>query len=544
MPIIEVSASDLKRLIGRQVADSELETVLPLNKLEIDEWEEDRIRIEVTPDRPDLMSAEGIARQVSAWLGIRRGLPSHIVSKSSVRIVAGAVKARPCIVAGIARGLNLDDDAVKSIMQLQELIDLTIGRDRVKTAIGVHDISKVKPPFCYKEVDPKTVSFVPLGFKKEMTMEEILRKHPKGIQYKSIFGNAKKLPIILDKNGDVISFPPIINGELTKVTEGTKDIFLDITGYDEAPISHALNILLTSMEMRGGRIEAVKINNKTYPSLRARTMKLDTGYVKRMLGYNLKDSEIKSLLERMNYGVNMKNRTVLIPPFRHDILHFVDIIEDIAIAYGYNNFEPELPRLPTVGRPHPFEEFCNRIREMMIGTGFREVVNYTITSPEKQFKLMNVTERDAVEITNPMSKEHTQIRVWAIPSLMANLVSNKHRRYPQQFFEVADCVLPDPKQDVRTRNIRKLAGVVSHANANFSEMAAIVNSIDENLNLMASKQPSDHPSFMKGRCGQIMKGKKPIGFFGEISPAILSRLALKMPVTAFELELDPIFKNK
>jgi phenylalanyl-tRNA synthetase beta chain len=544
MPVIEISASDLKGMLGREVADSELETVLPLNKLEIEEWDRDRLKIEVTPDRPDLMCTEGIARQVSAWLGIRRGLPSHVVSKPIISMTASPVKVRPCIVAGAVRGLKLDDDTVRSIMQLQELIDLTIGRDRVKTAIGVHDVSKVKPPFCYKEVDPKTVSFVPLGFKKEMTMEEILRKHPKGIQYKHIFGNAKKLPIILDKNGDILSFPPIINGELTKVTEGTKDIFLDITGYDEAPISYGLNILLTSMEMRGGRIEAVKVNKKTYPSLRARSMKLDTGYVKRMLGCNLKDSEIKSLLERMNYGVNMKNRTVLIPPYRYDILHFVDIIEDISIAYGYNDFEPELPRLPTVGRPHPFEEFCNRVREMMIGTGFQEVVNYTLTSPEKQFKLMGVPERDAVEIANPMSKEFSQVRVWAIPSLMANLVSNKHRRYPQRLFEVADCVIPDPKQEVRTRNIKKLAGVVGHANANFSEMAAIMNSIDENLGLKTSKQPSAHPSFMKGRCGQIMKGSKPIGIFGEISPAILSRLTLKMPVTAFELELDEVYKHK
>jgi len=127
---------------------------------------------------------------------------------------------------------------------------------------------------------------------------------------------------------------------------------------------------------------------------------------------------------------------------------------------------------------------------------------------------------------------------------MANLVSNKHRRYPQQLFEIADCVIPDPAQDVRTRNIRKLAGVVSHTNANFSEMAAIANAIDENLGLRASKKPLNHPSFIKGRCGQIMRGKKVIGVFGEISPAILSNLSLKMPVTAFELELDEIYKHK
>jgi len=374
MPVIEISASDLKSMIGRDIADSELETVLPLNKLEIEDWDGDGLKIEVTPDRPDLMSTEGIARQLSAWLDIKRGLPSHVVSKAKISIRADSVKARPCLVSGMVRGLTLTDNAVRSIMQLQELIDLTIGRGRVKTAIGIHDISKVRPPFHYREVDPKKVRFVPLGHKKEMTMEEILRKHPKGIEYRYIFGNAKKLPIILDRNNDVVSFPPIINGELTKVTKDTKDIFLDITGYDETPINYALNILVTAMEMRGGKIESVKVNNKSYPHLNARPMKIDTGHVKRMFGYNLRDSEIKSLLERMNYEVDLKNRTVFIPPYRYDILHFVDIIEDISIAYGYNNFEPELPRLPTVGRPHPFEQFCNRVREMMTGTGFQEVV--------------------------------------------------------------------------------------------------------------------------------------------------------------------------
>lgn len=544
MPIIEISARDLKGMIGKDLADSELESVLPLNKLEIDAWEDDTIKVEVTPDRPDLMSTEGIARQVSAWLGIKRGLPGHVVSKPRVSMNADNVKVRPCIVSGIVRGLKLNDEMVRSIMQLQELIDFTIGRDRVKTAIGIHDISRVKPPFHYKEVDPKTVSFVPLGFDKEMTMEEILKKHPKGIEYGHIFGNAKKLPIILDNEGQVLSFPPIINGELTKVTEQTNDIFLDITGYDETPINYALNILLSAMEMRGGRIEAVRINNRDYPHLKARPMKIDTGDVKKMLGYNLKDSEIKDLLERMNYGVNLKEGAVLIPPYRYDILHFVDIIEDIAIAYGYNNFEPELPRLPTVGRPDPREEFCNRIREMMIGTGFTEVINYAMTNPEKQFKTMGHKPLPTVDIANPMTGEHTQMRAWALPSLISNLVTNKHRRYPQRLFEVAECVVPDPKSDVRARNTRKLAGVISHTNTNLSEISATVNAIDENLGLRASKQSFTHPSFIKGRCGRIMKGRKQVGFFGEVSPHVLESFGLKMPVTAFELDLDEIYRHK
>jgi phenylalanyl-tRNA synthetase beta chain len=237
MPVITVSASDLKSLIPKPVTDEQLETIMPLVKCEIDSWKEDEMKVEITPDRPDLLSTEGIARQISSWLGFTRGLHGYVVSKPKISLSTDTVKVRPELVAGLVRGVEMSDNMVRSIMQLQESIDFTIGRDRAKTAIGIHNFEPVKPPFFYREVGPRDIEFVPLGFSKKMTIEKILKEHPKGIQYRKIFGKSKTYPVILDKNDDVLSFPPIINGELTKVTPETKDVFLDITGFDQTPLN-------------------------------------------------------------------------------------------------------------------------------------------------------------------------------------------------------------------------------------------------------------------------------------------------------------------
>jgi phenylalanyl-tRNA synthetase beta chain len=541
MPVIALSAKDLKSLIDRPVPDDQLRAVLPLIKCDIESWEDDEIKVEVTPDRPDLLSTEGIARQVSYWLGFRRGLYMPKAAKPTIKINADSVRVRPEIVAGCVRGLDMSDAMVRSVMQLQEAIDFTIGRDRVKTAIGVHDVAKVRPPFYYREVGPRDISFVPLGSSKKMTIERILKEHPKGIHYKHIFSKSKTYPIILDKRDDVVSFPPIINGELTKVTPDTSDIFLDITGFDQTPLNYALNILLSAFEARGGKLESVKINNRTYPHMEARPVKVDRDAIKRMLGVNLKDSEIKDCLERMGYGANITSSRVMVPPYRADILHQVDVIEDVAIAYGFNDFIPEVPRLPTIGRPSPEEEFSLKLKHLMVGLGFQEVLNPSLSSTEKQFKSMGFKNPGAVEIDNPVSSEYGICRYWIIPTLLENLSSNIHRRYPQRIFELADCVHPDPGTDTRTRNTKRLAAVTTHAGAGFSEIMSVFKAFSELLPLELSVSENKHPSFIPGRCASISLGNDHIGLLGEINPDILNRFSLKMPVAALEIDSEKLW---
>ena len=538
MPVLTISAEDLKSLIRRKISDDELKEVLPLNKMEIDSWVDDEIRVEITPDRPDLYSVEGIARQVNGWLGIKTGIQGKILSKHRIHMRADNSNSRPYIVAGIVRGLKMNEHLVKSLMQLQELIDLSLGRDRRKVAIGVHNLDEIKPPLHYKDMSPRAVKFVPLNSSEVMNLSEVLEKHPKGIGYKHLLSRHRKYPVILDRRG-VISFPPIINSERTRVTERTKNLFFDITGTDKTAINYSLNILMTALSMRGGRMEAVRINTTKTPHLRPRPVKLDIELTKRLLGLNIKDSEIKTLLERMCYGVNLKDDVVYVPPYRFDILHPVDIVEDIAIAYGYNNFDPEIPSHATVGSSLPIEEHSNTIRRIMTGLGFQETINYTLSSKEKLTRKMR-TRGSVIEISNPVTSEYSACRNRLLPSVLQNLVSNKHRRFPQKIFEISDALIRDKKADTHVRNNRNIAVVVSHSTTGLSEILSILNVLKDNLSISWKLSPISHKTFIRGRCAKIKLGRKEIGMVGEIHPHVLEGFDIKTPVSAFEIDVEAI----
>ncbi|MCX6814386.1 MAG: phenylalanine--tRNA ligase subunit beta [Candidatus Aenigmarchaeota archaeon] len=546
MPIITVDSDDLKSLIGRKISDEEMKKVLPLNKLSIEDWSEE-IKIEVTPDRPDLFSTEGMARQISSWLGINTGLVKTDVSKPLIEVVPSKVSLRPFITCGVVRGVRMNDSMIKSIMQLQEMLDFTLGRDRKKVAIGLHDVCKVIPPFYYKEILPEEIEFVPLNSSKRMNLMQVIKTHPKGIQYSHLVRGAKKWPVIVDSKNRVLSFPPIINGELTKVTEETTDLFIDITGPNERLINHCLNILVTALEKRGGKIEAVSLGGKLRPDLSPRLMEVNTDEARKLLGLEISNKEIQTLLERMGYGAAVKKNSasVLIPAFRADILHPVDIIEDIGIAYGFYDIIPEVPRLPTTGEANRTEELSNRVRELMIGLGFQEVINYTLTSKERQFAKMNVKPESSVEIENPVSQEYSACRRWLLPSLIENIRSNKHRKFPQKIFEIADCIIPNSKSDTSALNVRKLSGVTAHSHASLSEIISILNAIKENFGVKWEMKSYKHESFIPGRCGAIfLPGmQEPLGIFGEINPKVLVNFELNNPAAAFELDAEKIFEH-
>lgn len=543
MPIITVNPDDLKSLIGRKISDEELKRTLPLNKLSIEEWKEE-IKIEVTPDRPDLFSTEGMARQISSWLGINTGLAKTSVSKPQIEVIPSKVSLRPFITCGVVRNVRMSNEMIKSIMQLQEMLDFTLGRDRKKVAIGLHDVSKVSPPFYYKEILPEEIEFIPLNSSKRMNLMQIIKTHPKGIQYSHLVKGARKWPIIVDSKNRVLSFPPIINGELSKVTEETTDLFMDITGPNERTINYCLNILVTALEKRGGKIEAISLGGRLKPDLSPRLMEVNTDEARKLLGLEISNKDIQTLLERMGYGVTLKKSIaeVLIPPFRADILHPVDIMEDIGIAYGFFDIIPEVPKLPTTGEANRTEEISNRVRELMIGLGFQEVINYTLTSKERQFAKMNIKPELGAEIENPVSQEYSVCRRWLLPSLMENLRSNKHRKFPQRIFEIADCIIPD-KSDTSASNVRKLSGVIAHSHASLSEIISILNAIKENFGVKWEMKPYRHESFIPGRCGAIFLGNKetPAGIFGEINPKVLVNFELSNPAAALELDTQQIF---
>ena len=268
------------------------------------------------------------------------------------------------------------------------------------------------------------------------------------------------------------------------------------------------------------------------PDLAPEEMQLDLEYVNRILGTELKSKDVKELLERMRYGVNLKADKihVMIPAYRADILHPIDLVEDIAIAYGYDRFKPELPKLYTLGSQEEIEEFSSSLRELMLGSGFQEIMSLILTNKESLFSRMNLPEEDAVETKHPVSLEHSVARTWLLPALMSILQRNKNREYPQKLFEIGLCI------DSKGRDSRKLAGVIAHSTTNFSEMKATLTGIMESVGPEYKISKTKHESFIPGRVASL-----DFGFFGEIHPLVIDNFGLEVPVTAFELNLDEIF---
>jgi phenylalanyl-tRNA synthetase beta chain len=305
-----------------------------------------------------------------------------------------------------------------------------------------------------------------------------------------------------------------------------------------------LNILVTNLAERKFKLEAVKMNydkkSETMPDLSEDVMEIDKQSVSKWIGLQLNEKQIAELLERMGYKalVSGEKIEVLIPSYRTDILHPVDILEDIAIAYGYNNFIVELPNIATIGKPHELEKFCTNIRHLMAGFGFQEVVRPIMSNISEQFDKMNTPREPVVEVENATTEEYTCLRSWMLPSMMKVLSANKHVAYPQNIFEIGDVVWFDDSSETKTRSVRKLCATVAHSRASFAEIKSIVESLLRNLGVQYSLEPCQHSGYTGGRGVHIMSNKKILGSFGEVNPKTLENWKLEVPVASFELNLE------
>jgi phenylalanyl-tRNA synthetase beta chain len=261
MPTTEFAFPELCALLGRRVRPEEIKDSISMLGVDVERIDNEKIIMEVFPNRPDMLGIEGFARALKGVMDIESGLTEYLTEDSGIKLcIESSVKeVRPYISAGVVRDIALTEGHLISLMNIQEKLHITHGRNRKKVAIGVHDLSKVTPPFVYKAVGPEELSFVPLDTDVRMTLAEILKKHPKGMAYASVLKGFSKYPVILDKNGDVLSFPPIINGERTRLSESTRDVFIDVTGTDRKAVDSAMNILVAGLLDRGGKAFSVEI---------------------------------------------------------------------------------------------------------------------------------------------------------------------------------------------------------------------------------------------------------------------------------------------
>ena len=261
MPTVEFDTRELISLLGKNYDTEELKGIIPQLGVDMKSIDAEQIVIEVFPNRPDMLSIEGFGRALKGFMGIETGLIRYDITDSNINLFVdpSVSDIRPYIAAGIIRDLDLDDQKLKSLMDLQEKLHITHGRNRKKVAIGVHDLDHIEPPFTYKAVKPGEIRFIPLDMIEKLNLDQILQKHPKGREFAFVLDDFSRYPIIVDKNSQVLSFPPIINGELTRVTGETRNLFIEVTGTSKMAVNQALNIIMTSIADRGGKIYNVSV---------------------------------------------------------------------------------------------------------------------------------------------------------------------------------------------------------------------------------------------------------------------------------------------
>jgi phenylalanyl-tRNA synthetase beta chain len=505
---------------------------------DVERTEEDHADVEFFPDRPDLFSPEGVARAMRGYLGIETGLPSYPVNPSGISFTVDPKLAdiRPVLGAAVIRGVSFDDESIQSIMSLQESLHWAVGRGRSKVAIGIHDLDTVRPPFRYI-ASPRSRKFVPLDYTEEMTMDEILDKHPKGRDYAKIVQDFPLFPLIVDRDDHVLSFPPIINGERTRVTIDTKNILLDTTGTDTRAVGVAVNIICTAMAEAGATIGSVEIGGEETPTLAPSERTVSVMECARLLGIELTASSMAELLRRMRFGAEPAGAdrvNVQVPCYRADIMHDWDIFEDVAIAYGYDRIIAAPPATFTVGKPHPVQVNAAIAREVFCGLGYLEVMPFTLTNENVLYTRMQREEKMGVlRVMHPISIENTVVRTDLLPLLLEFLTLNRHRELPQRLFTVGDVV-------DACLTYQQAAGVSTHPDADFSEAYASADAVLHDLSINYTVKESADPAFIDGRRGDIIVDGKTVGVFGEIHPAVLTAFELEHPVAAFEFDLRAV----
>ncbi|MEM3030537.1 MAG: phenylalanine--tRNA ligase subunit beta [Candidatus Micrarchaeia archaeon] len=534
MAVTKFSIGELERFALQRFRRERLVELIERLGFPVEGFEEGCVLADITPNRIDAASPEGLGRALASLTGKKTGMRDYTTKPSglSLTIHPSVLSVRPFIVAAVAR-LPLGEAGLLSLIGLQEKIHDTFGRRRRKASIGIHDLDKTKPPFAYRALAGDAISFLPLDSAREMTPAQVLTEHPKGREYGHILERKKLLPLVLDAQGP-ISFPPIINAERTRVTEKTTNLFIEATGTSPEAVSEALNIICCALAERGAAIESVRCGKKLTPQLKPTKRTLSLATVNSVLGTSLTAARGASLLARMGFGAKPRGKSleVLVPPYRTDILHEIDFVEDIAIALGYDSPElsPRLPGLLTIGRSaqSPLEETARRT---LIGLGFLETISSTLSSHRTNFDLLLLPHGPACELLNPLTEDYSLLRTHLLPSLLLVFQSAKSEKAPQRIFELG------PVFDAQGGEHARLAAAELDAAAGYARLRAAADALFAELGWEVAYKPAAHQTFIPGRVAKILLGKRELGFIGELHPQVLNNFGLEQPVAAFEIAL-------
>ena len=539
------------------------------------------IRISLLPVRPDMFDAAGLARALRGYLGIETGLPVYRVEPSGFKVTVqpGLESIRPYIVACVVRGLVMDEETVKTVMKMQENLHWALGRNRRRASIGVYDLDTVEPDFEYSAVAPDGVKFVPLmshlmapapgaqsgmpvgegssdqGVKgssdsemKAVTPKEILERHPKGVGYKHLLEKFDKYPLLCDAGGKVLSMPPIINSEDTRVTQKTRNLFVDVTGPDKNAIEKTIAVIACGLADLGAKVETVQVvypdkSKEVTPNLQPQMRSIDPKAAERLVGVEVPD--VAKVLERMRYGAKSEAGSLLLqmPAYRADIMHEYDIFEDVAIGYGYHNIAPRLVPSMTVGSHQPIEELSTTARRVMTGLGFLEIMTPALTNVAEHFeKLGRATPEHFVRLENPISVEQTMAREQLITGLLSTLRVNTTREMPQCIFEAGDCFELDSAEETGVRTQRRLAAGIAGPKVGYTDAKQVLDALAREFGRDLRFGPLESPTFIPGRCARVFAraaDREVIwGALGEVHPAVMESFGITQPTALFDVDLS------
>jgi len=540
MPVVTLYFNRLQKLLGKKTSQEKIIFTLPFIGLDIEEQTKDHISVEYSPNRPDYSTDYGIASGLQGLLGIKTGMPKLKIKKGkySIRVDPSVRKIRPFITSLVAKNGKLDDETIRQIITMQEDLHNGIGRRRKKTSIGIHDLDKIKFPLTYTTVD-RGYKFVPLTSSSEISISEILQNTDVGTKYGNILGNSQKVPIILDSAGNTISFPPIINSNLTTISKNTQNLLVEITAIDKNAAEDTLAIVANALQDAGFAIYSTKISgaNNSTPLLNSRKIVLGVDLVNKTLGLDLSSSTIVSSLRKSRLDAKSQGNKIMctIPKYRTDILGIMDLVEEVALGYGIQNLEPTMPQSVSAGQKNKITKALDSMSAIMVGLGYFEAMNFSLVSKEVQYDLTKKNSSKMISVIDSKSQGHTILRDTILPGLIDTLSRNIHETYPQKLFETG-VVFSKGSNEIKEEI--HLACVCAYNDVSFSEVKSILQSVFKTgFGLQCTTQMTSDTMFSEGRAANIVINNKIVGVIGEISPEVIDNFKLRIPVAGFEAKL-------
>ncbi len=586
MPKIEVNEKLFFNLLGTKYDYDTLEKKLTSGKAELDEKpdmsqsENERvIKIELNDtNRPDLWSCGGVARNLRLHDGAKRSDYSPFMSRAgSIKDTGNRVitvdpemkDVRPYMVSFVISGKPIDEPMLKDIIQTQEKLCWNFGRKRKSISMGVYRMEQIKWPCHYKAVDPDKTSFVPLACDKPMTCREILTEHPKGKDFGWIIKDLKKFPLLTDDTNEVLSMAPVINSAtLGAVKVGDKDLMVELTGDNIENLVLSANIVACDFADAGYEILPVKVQHPyetglgkdiVVPFYFQPSTKALLSSINKKLGCDLTKDQVIDALSRMDNDVVAKDIpttekteayckanktdvefTLNPPPYRNDFLHEVDVIEDVMIGVGLDNFKPQRPNEFTVGHLSPVTIFSRKAKEIMVGLGYQEMIFNYLGSKKDYIDRMNIKADKVIEILNPMSENYQFVRPSIIASLLRAESAAANAIFPHKIFEIGKVAFLDETENTGTKTIQSLGFMTASNNANFNDLASEVSTVLYYLDHKYEVKEVEDPRFISGRQAAIIVNGKQVGIFGEVHPQVLENWAISVPCVAGEINLEDL----